>query len=329
MAGTVLTSITIPKNTTTPTRFRSSAITTLASDTYHPYFPQTEIDQNIVMYTSRIVVNQFGATKTRIQLSLVGWEGLGNSNGAYLAPLYYTPNAAYTAAAGYTSIFRKIAALFNTVPANGWTLEVCHSRNVSGTSYVSLFNKTKDLQVTATELTTTATTPTVQSVAFDASVANFDEGDSFELRDKNGGGSYIYRACVYITINPIVQTALYKRIAKYSTAATLNFSRAVAHFAKDYEVAAKDTEGTGTVTLEDAGAADSGTTSTAVSGSSLTGFASTAALKQRGSLVCPSGSRFIAKNAANVDYVNEVRVIETIVPVDAQTLAILGMLMGR
>jgi hypothetical protein len=329
-ANSVIASITIPKSTSTATRFRSSVISSLPSDSYHLYIPQTEALQNVIVYTSRIVVNQFGATKTRLQICIIGYEGLGNANGSYLAPVYHAPTSGlWVISTGINSQFRKIASLFATIPANGWALEVCHGKYSSGTSYVSLFNKTKDLQVTATELSTASGTPTVQSAAFDASAADFDEGDVFEIRDKNSGGSHIYRACLYVTVNPIKQTALFKRIAKYDTAATLDKNRAVAHFAKGYEVVAKDVQATGIITLEDAGAAESGSTSTAIAGSSLTGFSSIPAIKQRGSLSCPSGSRYIAKNAGSVDYVSEIRTIETIVPVDAQTLAILAMLMGR
>lgn len=315
--GAVITTIVVPANTTDPTRFRSSVIGSLPAGTYHVALQQTAIAQNLISYTNRIVVHQTNPTKTRIQICLCGVEGLGTEYAGYEGVLY-TPLSTYNTGTidSIVSLFRKTAGLFSTVPTDGWTFEVCHWMFVSGSSYVALFNKTTGNMVAGSELHTASESPIVQSASFSASTANFSDNCVFEVRHKNlggnSGGSWIARACLYVTVNPITLLSNYKRIAKETEAESLIFSRAIAQAATKYEVVAKDYERTGIITLEDAGAAESGETSSPVSGSSLTGFTVTRSLKQRASLSCTSGNRFIAKNAGDVDYVTAIHLIEEI-----------------
>jgi hypothetical protein len=308
----VIATIVVPANTVDPTRFRSSLITSLPADTYHVGLQQTAVVQNLISYTNRIVVHQADPTKTRIQLCLCGLEGLGTEYAGYEG-VDYTPLANYNTGTidAYISLFRKIPGLFSTIPANGWAFEICHWRFVSGSSYVALFNKTTGNMVAGTELNTSSLTPFVQSVSFSASAANFSDNCVYEVRHKNSsGGSWIARACLYVIVNPIVLLSNYKRIAKATTSVSMIYSRAIAHGATKCEVIAKDSEGTGIITLEDAGSADNGEASSPVSGSSLTGFTATKSVKQRISLTCSSGNRFIAKNTGDVDRVTAIHLIE-------------------
>jgi hypothetical protein len=178
----------------------------------------------------------------------------------------------------------------------------------SYTAYASLFNQTDNTQIAESEVTHTGDTnkALVTSGAFAGNVTNFHDADTYEVRIKTNNASnsnQIYRACLYLNMNPIVKGEIHYRVGKSATYSsgiangsnrhfitTASFSSPVLyHDATIYY----SSSGTMTCYVKNVTNTDSGTTGSDATNSGLTP-GSTKALQRSSAITgTNSGDRFI------------------------------------
>ncbi len=270
----------------------------------------TGVDQ-IQVFAARIIVVQTNATKTRIQIPLLnhGFNGFYNGTGAATDTLKITTYS-QNAETRFSLWHKDFSAWGDLAATNPWTFEAVTRNNPSGTSYVSLFNKTDNTQVTDTEVSTTGTTMTLLSRDFIDSAANFHDLDDFEARHRHSTGgtveSRLARAALYVRLTNLNMGEVYWRFGRkneVSNNATNNQQRVmlttdnysnpqVYHETTGWE----STSGVVNSAVLDAGTTDSGQTGTVIA-NSIIEFDSTSKAVQRSTTdLMPditSGNRYI------------------------------------
>jgi len=223
----VKTSITIPNSTTNETRLRSASWSPdAANHIYAVRTPDIPTGSGTVrVYTARIIVVQVNATKTRIQIPMLGTSGYSNSDDEAYVDAHSSDS--YTqGTTGYYTRFLKTASNFATI--SGWSLTVV-GEGGSDDFYATLWNVTDNAQIAASEVIILGltSTPTIANTDFANNATNFDDGDEFEVYikiDNPAGNVKLYKADLYVTLTTLTKTEIYWRASTYSgaTAAAAN-----------------------------------------------------------------------------------------------------------
>lgn len=216
----------VPANTANFTRFRSSSFSpTSGKTTYSIKLDQTAVISQLVVQTARIIVQQNGATKTRIQIPLV--QRFYDYAGSSTANADATTSTTYTqATSNRYSLWKKNTTVYADLAAGSpWTIEAAMDTATSGgITYAALFNATDNTQVTGTEISVNTTAITLTDADFSNSATNFDEGDNFEARIKTNNASYNaeLRGAVrlYVTLTNLSKAEIIYRVGRARAAGT-------------------------------------------------------------------------------------------------------------
>ncbi|HLF79662.1 MAG TPA: hypothetical protein VJB57_19445 [Dehalococcoidia bacterium] len=313
-AGSSVAQVSVPALIGSRKRIRSASFTPTAGlDDYRVRLEGTTgINSKLYLDTARIIIAQTGATKTRLSFPLMGANDDKYDGSTVSQTVDDTISTTYTAVApNFYSIWKKTSASLATLASGSpWRFEAClRSPNALGTAYASLFNKTDNTQVTASEVSTTSTTTVAATAAFADNATNFDNLDSFECRIKTSNAAYrivISRCALSAALNPATKTESYYRIQRerYFPAeafTTVTLGRAL------YDSATFDQpviyfEGVGYRTfsgalyahLRDHSTNDSGTNGTNVTSSQQTYNTGAKVLSRSAALTITSGDRFIS-----------------------------------
>ena len=275
-------SIEIAANTSTITRFRSGSFAPVSgANNYDIYTPQTAAIDDVVIYVSRIIVQQTDPTKAKIQFPLCA---------AYVTtagPNNQAIDIRGSTTYGQTNIqfysyFKKNESAFAYIGnGNVWTFSVTIAGGTGDTAYASLFDSSGN-QISDSEVSTTSTSPTLLSVDFSNTAVNFDNNDLIEIKLKVNPyvliGCIIYQAYLYLDLNGLNKTEVYYRVGGgyFSSSAEIPNGRMyydAAKFATQdavYHVATGRETTSGTVSIglrEDAD--DSGTADSDLAGSDI------------------------------------------------------------
>jgi hypothetical protein len=277
----------------------------------------TAVVDQVKVFAARIIVVQTNATKTRIQIPLLNHGFNGSANGTTAATDAVTITTYSQNAETRFSLWKKdLSAWGDLAATNPWTFEAVTMVDGSDTSYVSLFNKSKEdeygvpYQVTDTEVSTTATSMTLLSRDFNDTATNFDDLDDFEVRHRLGTGgtnqSSLSRTALYVRLTNLNKGEVYWRFGRkneVSANATNNQQRVmlttdnysnpqVYHESTGWE----SVSGVVSTEVFDAGTTDTGTTGSAIAISTIE-FDSTSKVRKRNTTdLMPnitSGNRFI------------------------------------
>ena len=316
-SGTALANVVVPPGTSVPTRMRVGFNPTIGANDYRIKLDGTINLDELNAYVARILVKQVGATQTKIYVPMTGGyaanaidtdDSTAASDGSIYGTGIYNQNASY-----YFSLWKKNNSAFSQLaPANPYTFEAVLSTSTanSTTASASLFNYTTGNQIFASEVTTTSASPSLVSISFSDSAANFANLDDIEVRVKNSGansGSWIYRSGIWIKLTNLTHAEVYYR---YSKLIWLNSSHQLQY---QWNMVLLDkslfdspmiyNEGSGYVTalttpcmtdIFDIGLNDSGTTGSSTNSSIA--FTQTKRLRQRSApLILNSGHRFISE----------------------------------
>jgi len=220
--GAAASTITVVNGTSGITRKRATAAFTPAAGncTYEILIPQTTADDNVKVYTARIIVIQTNATKTRIQIPLAA--------GVDVQCSYLDNNANYldrrnTASygAGTSNYYRyhlKEAGVYATLGATAWNFEAVLSADAGGTAYAEVQNYTDTTDIAETAVSTTSATATLcASAAFSDGLTGFHDGDVFHARIKTSNASYyayLHAACLYVTVTNLTKVQIFYRVSR-------------------------------------------------------------------------------------------------------------------
>lgn len=128
----------------------------------------------------------------------------------------YRAYATNSAGTGYSSVQTFTTSAYN--PAT-FTLIASISNTGGGTTYATLYNRTKGLALT--ELSTTSSTPTLVTQDYEVGATNFHDGDEYEIRVRtNGTGTAnLYSAKLYIRLHELKKVTTWNRISRFGSAA--------------------------------------------------------------------------------------------------------------
>jgi len=186
--------ITVPANTTSPVRLRTAPF---APDRgwalYYLNLPATLSDYQLIVWSSRIIIQQTHATKTRIQIPLFGRPGdphlynwaIYNEGPPAWPRVTSLVHSGVWEELGHSRRWIKEANKYaDLAPGACWTFEAILQVTDEGKApnYCTLWNETTNKQVASSEVSNTKSTYTLSYADFPDSAAEFIDGDEFGIR---------------------------------------------------------------------------------------------------------------------------------------------------
>src|SRR5512143_247132 len=181
--------ITIPANTHSPTRYRTeSFVPDRGWALYYLQLPSTKSDYQLIVWTSRIVIQQIGATRTRIQIPLLGRPGdphlynwaIYNEWPPVWPRVTSLVSSGLWEELGHSRRWKKETAKYaDLAPGNCWTFEAILqvSKEGKAPNYCTLWNETTNRQVDVSVVSNQAGTYTLYHADFPDNAAEFTDGD--------------------------------------------------------------------------------------------------------------------------------------------------------
>lgn len=280
--GVDRTSYLVPANTQIK-RFRTTTSFPRASgnNKYRLVLDNTAVVDQLKIFAARIIVVQTNATYTRIQIPLLNHAHDGFDNDTDVgSDNVSSPTYSQEDEDRFTLWKKDLSVWGDIASGTPWSFEAVMRNYTGSTAYVSLFNKTDNAQVTATELSRGGTFQ-LQTVDFATNAASFGdgdghEGDEFEVRHYT---SILARAALYVRLTNLTWGEVYWRFTRKQSSSssvthayqrvllnTSNYTNPVVyHEATGYET------GSGVISTRvfDVGTSDSGTTGSPILNSAI------------------------------------------------------------
>ena len=236
--------ITIPANTTSPVRYRTASFTPDRGwALYYLNLPVTTSDYQMIIWSSRIIIQQTHATKTRIQIPLLGRPGdphlynwaIYNEGPPVWPRVTSLVSSGIWEELGHTRRWLKEANKYaDLAPGPCWTFEAILQVTKEGKqpNYCALWNETTNREVTSTEVSNTKSTYALYYADFPDNAPEFTDGDEFGIRTKGfaSSGPCVADARLYVRLAnlskaQIVYTVGYEDVAYANKERFNNYSR--------------------------------------------------------------------------------------------------------
>jgi len=221
--GTVISQVSVPANTTSRALIRSA--TSFTPDTgktaYRIKLDQTASNNDLQCYAARIFIRQVGASKTRIQCTMIHTGAITSLDDFGFGDNRFNVTT-YTAESQSYYFFKQELLLADIVD---WSLETV-ARSTGSTMSVGLAQKGTIAPVVAE--TTHDTTLSLADVTFPNSASGFTDGDEFELITKVNGtpaNTSLNAARVYCRLENISRVLIFRRVAGNGQAVTTSDKR--------------------------------------------------------------------------------------------------------
>jgi hypothetical protein len=161
------------------------------------------------VYAARIIVQQSGATKTKIYIPLLAGDSTSSSV-TDTSGILTGANIPYGAPSGYTTpIWMPNSAYASLLGANPWSLEAVMS-TTGGPANLALYDTTTPGPVSQTEVGTSQAAPTLVTTSFPDSALT--QGHSYQLVGRTLTGSYyIHRAGLWVSLYNLTKAEIYNR----------------------------------------------------------------------------------------------------------------------
>lgn len=277
--------ITIPPSTTQK-RFNVNWTPNSGADDYRIKVPATASASQVKVHSAKMIVEQIAAVETKIYIPMAGSDFSGESNNdTTTATVSSTTGTTFAqaVASNYYLWTRTDTAYDAIASGTPWTLETISSiSNIAGTVSVALYDKVNNQQITpATTTVTGSTAVSFRQVSFASNATNFNDGDTMQLRMKSSSTGYtarLLKAGLWLKLKYLKKAEIFFRL---SNRRSLGSSAALpdARFLWDAGAWSNPTVyfqtnanlATSSITLQNHGTNDNGTTSpTVVSGSTIT-----------------------------------------------------------
>jgi parallel beta-helix repeat protein len=280
--GVDRTSYLVPANTQIK-RFRTTTSFPRVSgnNKYLLVLDNTAVADQLKIFAARIIVVQTNATYTRIQIPLLNHAHDGFDNITDMGSDNVSSSTYSQEDEDRFTLWKKDLSVWGDIASGTpWSFEAVIKNEGGSTAYVSLFNKTDNAQVTATELSRSGSLQ-LQTVDFATNAASFGdgdghEGDEFEVRHYQ---SRLARAALYVRLTNLTWGEVYWRFTRKQSQSssvthayqrvllnTSNYTNPVVyHEATGYET------GSGVISTRvfDVGTSDSGTTGSPILNSAI------------------------------------------------------------
>jgi adhesin/invasin len=299
---------------TPPTRFNVLWTPSIGQNDYRIKLPATPTTNVLKVHSAKMIVEQTAAVATKIYIPLAGGDTTGESTS--------DTSSAFVSSTASTSFVQQTSSNFNLwqrsdssydaiASGNAWTLETISTiSNATATSSVALFDKINNQQIIEATTNVTGTTlPSFRQVSFSSSATNFNDGDTLELRLKSSSGSYnarLLKAGLWLKLRFLKKTDIYFRLANRRSASS-SVAIADARFLWDEGAWSNpnvyfqtNANGTGsTLSLQDHGTNDSGTTTPTIIPGSLIVPTATYSVQRSGVLTLTDMNRYFVQHTRN------------------------------
>lgn len=188
--------ITVPANTASPIRFRTAAfLPDRGWALYYLNLPVTTSDFQLIVWTSRIIIQQTNATRTRIQIPLFGRHGnphlynwaIYNEGPPVWPRVTSNVSSGHWEELGHSRRWQKESNKYaEMAPGPCWTFEVLLQVAKEGRqpNSCTLWNETTNEQVAASEVSNARSTYTLHYADFPDNAAGFADGHEYGIRTK-------------------------------------------------------------------------------------------------------------------------------------------------
>jgi hypothetical protein len=218
-SNTSVGSLTVPPGLLNPTRIKVSFSPNLGADVYRLSLEQTTSLGDLILSSAKLLVNQVGATKTRLYFPLLSSESnpsaLDETVSAYETSAdFYVQNPSAFPYERNTSVLERIADF------NAWAIEAIVSTSGSAEGIFSLNNIDTGLDVQMTETRFVQNNPVLAVVPLDEGAGNFstaNEGDQYVLNLKcenncETGVVRIHKAGLWVELENLAKARVVNRI---------------------------------------------------------------------------------------------------------------------
>jgi fibronectin type 3 domain-containing protein len=319
--GTSIGAITVPASMTGPARIRTGIAPNPAADVYRIELDGTTAFAQLRVYSARLIVNQVGATKTKLYFPLLSSSN-SPSSADLTAFVERTFATSYSELASASIYKRDTSFLKDLYEYEAWDLETLVAATGGAKGAVALYNRTKSLVVDDTETLFTSASIELSNSPFDEGVSGFgsvDELNEYQVSlrcyaDCGAGSASLYKAGLWVSLSNLskVEVIYRNNLAATGIYSTTNFdlertlmdlsvfSNPAVYF---QAVASAPSGGDLTLTLMSAGTSDSSLAALTSIGGSALSYYSTSKGYQRtaGAVTITSGDRFVTEATPTVD----------------------------
>jgi adhesin/invasin len=302
--------IMVPPNTIQQ-RFSVSWTPNNGADNYRIRLPATAAANQVKVHSAKMIVEQVGAVATKIYIPLAGGDFSGESNNDTTSAIV-SSTVSTTFVQPVNSNFylwtRSDTSYDAIDTGTPWTLETISSiSNSSATASVALFDKTTNQQITdATTNVTGTTAVTFKQVSFTGNATNFINGNIFELRMKTNNATYtarLLKAGLWLKLKYLKKSEIYFRLSNRRSASTSvalpdarfywdvrAWSNPIVYFQTNASLT------TSSVSLQDHGTNDVGTSSPTTVGSSTIIPTASYVIQRTGALNLTDSNRYFIQH---------------------------------
>jgi fibronectin type 3 domain-containing protein len=206
------------------TRLINVANITNPKDIYRIQLEGTSTTSLVTIHQARVVVNQVGATRTRVYFPLIGKSETA-SHEDFFAPVFANQqaNQIFEFSVGSANFIKNSSRYAKIIDTNPWTLEAVVASSPGMTGSVALFNDSEGVEVNKTESLFSVNTPTLIEVPFDETVTGFtsdNENDSYRVALRcdgtcNPGDVALYRAGLWVDLENLRLADIPFRVTSY------------------------------------------------------------------------------------------------------------------
>lgn len=222
-ANAVLSTVTVPMNTASGTRIRSTAITMPAgTNNLKVRVNATAAANQVIVFAAKLIIKQTAATKTKLWYPLTHYDHSGYSNAA-LAQVFSTTSTTLANNLTYSIQWNRNDALFTDLDSSAYRLEaVMASNNAAGTAQLALHNVTDNAAVASSTIGVTGTTYAWNSIAL-ADSSTFLDSKTYEVRLRSNNAaytSYLFKAGISISLTNLSKAEIANRLYMRRASAT-------------------------------------------------------------------------------------------------------------
>ena len=218
--GSVVGIVTIPGSSNEPLRLRSTWVPIANASNYRVALPGTDPASSVQLFSARLLINQVGASKTKLYFPLI-------SSAQLPSELDETSPSVSVASTNYaelevSSIYRRItSSLAEIDDYNAWTLETLVAADSGSSGIFGLKNMSKGTLLSGTETLFSNTAIKLVQVPIDEGISDFaaaNEGEDYQIALKCWSGCgpkqvHLYKAGLWLSLSLLKKAEVHYRLA--------------------------------------------------------------------------------------------------------------------
>jgi fibronectin type 3 domain-containing protein len=218
-SGSSVGAVVVPSGLTAPTRIKVAITPNPGADEYRLSLGQTTSNFDLLVYSAKLLVNQIGASKTRLYFPLLSAE-VSPSEFDTETSVFETALEVYGNNPNILPFQRRVASLDKIVDYNAWALEAVVSSTGTAQGKFVFHNLNSALNVSGTETRFGSFSPVLATVPIDDGVNGFSNGDEGSLYSLNIRCEYncstgvvkVHKAGIWVELENLAKARVVNRI---------------------------------------------------------------------------------------------------------------------